>query len=115
MGSRSFSSDEGCFSVGRLLRPIRPPGVLVLVLEHVSDLRPQMAEVLPLPQDLNVACLLASPGTFLRVALQGAEQLPEPLPARCRFNLRPSEAEIRFLLRLDSGASCRVAQTNKNL
>jgi hypothetical protein len=97
------------------LRPIRPLRVLVLVLEHVSDLRPRMAKVLPLPQDLNVARLLASPGTFPRVALQGTEQLPEPPPTRCRFNLQPLEAEIRFLLRLHSCISCTVAQANKNL
>jgi hypothetical protein len=74
-----------------------------------------MVEVLPLPQDLNVACLMASPSTFPRVALQGAELLPKPPLARCRFNLRPSEAEIRFLLRLHSYASYTTAQTNKNL
>jgi hypothetical protein len=97
------------------LQPIRPPGVSMLVLEHVSDLCPRMAVVLPLPQDLNVARLLASPSTFPRAALQGAEQLPKPPPARCRFNLRPSEVEVRFLLRLHFRASCTPAQMNKNL
>jgi hypothetical protein len=97
--------------MGRHLRPIRPPGVLVLVLEHVSDLLPRMAEVLPLPQDSNVAHLLALPGTSPRAALQGAEQFPEPPPARRRSNLRPSEVEVRFLLRLHSHPARRHKQT----
>jgi hypothetical protein len=79
--------------------------------EHGSDLLPWMAEVSPLPQILNIARLLALSGTFLRAALQGAEQLPEPPPIQRRSNLRPSEAEVRPLLRLHSRTSCTAAQT----